>query len=57
MYYHYEPERNIFVKTINIILNGVLISSPTMQSKLGAEFQMTGLTNEINQKSNTVQII
>jgi len=31
-------------KQLMMILNGVVISSPTIQSKLGAEFQMTGLT-------------
>lgn len=33
-------------KQMNMVLNGVVISSPTIQSKLGAEFQMSGLTKE-----------
>ncbi len=33
-------------KQLMMILNGVVISSPTIQSKLGAEFQITGLTQQ-----------
>lgn len=33
-------------KQANIILNGVLISSPIIRSKLGAEFLVTGLTKK-----------
>lgn len=33
-------------KKMNMILNGTVISSPTIQSKLGAEFQMYGLSKK-----------
>ena len=33
-------------KQMNMVLEGVVISSPRIQSKLGAEFQMSGLTKE-----------
>lgn len=33
-------------KRMNMVLDGVVISSPTIQSKLGAEIQMSGLTKE-----------
>ena len=32
-------------KQINMILNGVLVSSPVMQNQLGGDFIITGLTN------------
>ncbi len=33
-------------KRMNMVLDGVVISSPTIQSKLEAEFQMSGLTKK-----------
>lgn len=33
-------------KRMNMVLDGVVISSPTIQSKIDAEFQMTGLTKK-----------
>lgn len=33
-------------KRMNMVLGGVVISSPTIQSKLDAEFQMSGLTKK-----------
>ena len=33
-------------KKMNMVINGIVISSPTIQSKLGAEFQMYGLTQK-----------
>ena len=33
-------------KQMNMVSDGVVVSSPTIQGKLGAEFQMYGLTKE-----------
>ncbi len=33
-------------KRMNMVLDGVVISSPTIQTKLGAEFLMSGLTKK-----------
>lgn len=37
-------------KQMNIVLEGAVISSPTIRSKLGAEFQMSGFTKEQAEK-------
>ena len=44
-------------KQANIILNGILVSSPTLQSRLGGDFIIAGLTNdEANQFVNSLAL-
>jgi preprotein translocase subunit SecD len=44
-------------KRVNFILDGVVISSPIVQSRLGAEFLMTGLTKVQAQAEKFVESI